>query len=87
MSGVKCGVCGKIAEFFDSGRIMGKYDISYYRCPACGFVQTEEPYWLDESYSSAIADSDIGLIGRNIQNCRIVSALLKTIIRYGGGIS
>lgn len=70
---------------------MGKYEIKYYHCPHCGFVQTEDPYWLSEAYSDAIADSDIGLIERNIHLSSIVDTILKILnpsselLDYGGG--
>lgn len=55
--------------------------MQYYRCPNCGFICTEEPYWLDEAYSSAIASTDIGVIMRNMLLRDKVSAILKTILK------
>lgn len=46
---------------------MMKYPCSYYFCEQCGFLQTEEPYWLNEAYSNAIGKSDTGIIHRNIR--------------------
>lgn len=46
---MKCRVCGAEAENFDQAKVLGKYDVSYYVCKECGFVETEEPYWLEES--------------------------------------
>jgi hypothetical protein len=58
----------------------------------CGFVQTENPYWLEEAYSSAIARSDIGLISRNIKLANFCSVLIpmffnpqSSFLDYGGG--
>ena len=59
---MKCKICGSEASSFDSARILRKYDVDYFECPYCGFIQTEEPYWLTEAYSSAITSSDIGLV-------------------------
>lgn len=42
----------------------------------CGFLQTEEPYWLDEAYKRAIANADTGLVYRNILFSRLLSTLL-----------
>ena len=28
----------------------------------CGFIQTEEPYWLNEAYAKALVAADIGVI-------------------------
>jgi hypothetical protein len=72
--------------------ILNKYDIRYFSCKNCGFIQTETPYWLEEAYSSAIARSDLGLIGRNIKFSNFCSALIplffdpkSSFLDYGGG--
>ncbi|MFD1466653.1 class I SAM-dependent methyltransferase [Hymenobacter caeli] len=71
---------------------MKKFDVKYYRCSNCEFIQTEEPYWLEESYTSAITSLDIGLIGRNLKYQPIVEVLIKMFFKtdkkyvdYGGG--
>ncbi|MFC3561741.1 class I SAM-dependent methyltransferase [Pedobacter jamesrossensis] len=46
-------------------KILNKYDVDYFRCLETDFIQTEEPYWLSESYSSAITKLDVGLVERN----------------------
>jgi hypothetical protein len=55
--------------------------ISYYECGTCGYIQTEIPYWLDEAYSSAINDSDTGILARN-QGC--MERVLITLWMLGG---
>ena len=75
---MNCKICGHESDLWGNSELLGKYNVKYYRCPECGFIQTETPYWLDEAYSSAIADADIGLLGRNFSLARQVSALLKT---------
>jgi hypothetical protein len=52
--------------FAFSEKILNKHEINYFYCKHCNFVQTENPYWLDEAYNNPIADSDTGLIQRNI---------------------
>jgi methyltransferase family protein len=77
---------------FGRARILEKHDVDYFECGACGFVETEEPYWLAEAYSSAITPSDIGLVGRNVRLARqtrnLIFALLdrdRSCIDYWGG--
>lgn len=88
---VKCKLCGETSYFYDKALLLEKYVVNYYRCPRCGFVQTENPYWLSEAYSDAIADSDIGLIARNINLSSTVDNILKILnpslklLDYGGG--
>jgi hypothetical protein len=39
-------------------------------------LQTEEPYWLDESYSTAVSDADTGLVSRNLAIAERLTNLL-----------
>ncbi|WP_315440350.1 class I SAM-dependent methyltransferase [uncultured Selenomonas sp.] len=87
-----CKICGMETAVFDQGLILKKYNVHYYLCPHCGFIQTEEPYWLDKAYSDPIVDSDIGLVGRNVRLSTIVPAILAvcfshcmSFLDYGGG--
>lgn len=89
---MQCKICGREATIWDSCKVLGLHQVSYYRCKGCGFIQTEEPYWLDEAYSSAIADTDIGLVGRNVSLAILTGAILKFCLPnsrihldYGGG--
>lgn len=89
---MKCKICARHSSPLGRAQILGKYDIAYYRCGSCGFVQTEEPYWLQESYAEAIAASDIGLIRRNQETARLLRVLLPLtadpdgrFLDYGGG--
>jgi hypothetical protein len=89
---MNCKICNADAPLFCEGEILRKYKMKYYKCSSCGFVQTEEPYWLNEAYNSAIAQLDIGLIERNQYFVGIVEKLIlmfypKTAnyLDYGGG--
>ncbi len=87
-----CRVCNAKAESFAHATIMNRYDVEYFRCTDCQFIQTETPYWLDEAYSDVIVSTDIGLVGRNEKFARIVDRLLRYTfsditgaVDYGGG--
>jgi hypothetical protein len=89
---MQCKICENTTEFFSDAEILFKYKIKYYKCPDCGFIQTEEPYWLDEAYSDAINHSDIGLLKRNSDLvCPTGNVLskyfdsFKKFIDYGAG--
>lgn len=86
-----CRVCGAEAEQLWVGRLLD-VDVQYYECARCGYVQTENPYWLDRAYANAINDSDTGIIARNLINTRIVIATLwllgkvdEKVVDYAGG--
>ena len=59
-----CRVCGNNAEFFFEKRILGKYDVAYFKCENCGQVQTEEPHWLEEAYRDRDSKLDVGMADR-----------------------
>ena len=62
---VKCKICEKESlKIFDK-IVLLKYHSNYYQCENCGFVQTDEPIWLQEAYGSAITSLDIGILNRN----------------------
>ena len=61
----KCTVCGVSMTSAFNAKVLDKYDVHYQQCSGCGLLQTEEPYWLDEAYSNAIAVADTGLVMRN----------------------
>lgn len=90
--GKRCGICEGSMVTFDTAMILGKYNVTYWKCSDCGFIHTDTPYWLNEAYSSAIADTDIGLVSRNYNLSIKSSAVLKmclptakNYLDFGGG--
>jgi hypothetical protein len=64
-----CRICyGNTRIIMNNVKLLEKYFISYFQCLNCGFLQTEKPYWLDESYKDVITYLDLGLLSRSI-NC------------------
>src|SRR5689334_9245433 len=87
-----CKICSTLSDPFGRGVVLQKYDIQYSRCPSCGLIETEHPYWLGEAYSTAIAPTDLGLLQRNIQLARATQVLINLLsdpagkfVDYGGG--
>ena len=85
-------VCGAHAELFGRATVLGKYDVAYFRCRQCDFVQTEQPYWLNEAYASPISSIDLGLLDRNYRLAEITTRLTNRVfttaepcVDYGGG--
>ena len=60
--------------------------MSYFDCAACGYFQTESPFWLEEAYSSAINDVDTGILWRNQVNVRRVIMTLAAFGRLSGQV-
>jgi hypothetical protein len=72
----KCRCCSKILtrELFSANLL--KKNVKYFSCNNCGYVQTEEPSWLEEAYASTINKSDTGIMSRNLSNIPLVLATL-----------
>lgn len=89
---MKCKICNSKSNKIQNGKILNKYDIEYFQCINCGFVQTQKPYWLEESYSNAISVSDTGVMSRNLMFSKIATIILSMLVNrrgefldYGGG--
>ncbi len=87
-----CKICETQSDPFGRAVALGKYNVQYFRCATCGFIETEHPYWLQEAYGDAIAFSDLGLIGRNVRFAPKVQVLIRLLskpsgkfVDYGGG--
>jgi Methyltransferase domain len=87
-----CKICNGVSIFFGEANVLTRYHVEYFRCKTCGFVQTEDPYWLAEAYSAAIASQDVGIMLRNLMNREISSAILNLLfpeassaLDFGGG--
>lgn len=87
-----CHICSNSTTLMGRALVLGKHDVQYFRCNNCGFIQTEKPYWLVESYSNAITRTDLGLVNRNIVLSGITKSVILTLynsdakfVDYGGG--
>ncbi len=76
---MQCRICASVADPFGEAVILAKYKVQYFRCRLCGFVQTEEPFWLSEAYSSAIASLDVGIMIRNLHNADFTAAIISLL--------
>ncbi|WP_028845361.1 class I SAM-dependent methyltransferase [Thermodesulfovibrio thiophilus] len=89
---MNCKICNQKTNQIFNETILNKYTIDYFHCPNCGFLQTEEPYWLEEAYSESINISDTGYLSRNIYLSKKLTVLLSLFfdkkakfLDYAGG--
>ena len=75
-----CTLCTAPMNPFAEATVLNKYPVSYFKCSACGFIQTEEPYWLAEAYSDAIGKSDVGLVKRNLELSGKAGLYITTLV-------
>jgi len=88
-----CRVCGAQALQAFRKQILQQLDVAYYECPDCGHVQSETPYWLQESYGKAEWNRDVGLVSRLLDTFHLTFALAwklgisphETCVDFGGG--
>lgn len=89
---MNCRICrNKLTKSFATAFFLGQ-NVNYYDCFSCGYVQTEEPTWLDEAYASVMNISDTGIMTRNLSNVSLIFATLaligdrkSAIVDYAGG--
>ncbi|MCG2756445.1 class I SAM-dependent methyltransferase [Candidatus Dependentiae bacterium] len=89
---MQCNICKYESKYIFNAKILNKYLINYFYCNNCEFLQTEEPYWLNEAYSEAISSLDTGLVSRNISLSKFTTLFLYLFFNknfqyldYGGG--
>jgi hypothetical protein len=72
---IQCRVCGCSADFFFTKQILRRHDVSYFKCPGCGQVQTEQVFWLAEAYEKLSFQRDVGMADRSIWTALTTVAL------------
>src|SRR5262249_10032613 len=71
-----CPVCGSVMRPAFRSLVLRKHDVEYWHCNDCGFLCTEEPYWLEEAYADAIVVEDTGIMQRNLVMAARLASLL-----------
>jgi hypothetical protein len=89
---MNCPVCKSKTRVAFTKQVLTKYNVFYYKCPDCGLIFTQKPYWTEEAYKSVIIDADTGILTRNIIFSRITALIAlitgnrKTrILDFAGG--
>jgi hypothetical protein len=75
----RCRLCDGPAQLQFRKRVLERYDVGYWRCQACGSLQTDEPTWLAEAYAIPGVHIDVGQAGRAIHTWLQICFLLETI--------
>lgn len=89
---MNCNICNTPSTQIFQEKVLGKYEVDYFRCPNCEFIQPEAPFWLEEAYGDAIADMDTGILERNRKFCKVVPVVINRyfnpkarFLDYGAG--
>ncbi len=81
---MNCKICNRKTQKIFNTKILKRYDIRYYYCDHCGFLQTEEPYWLKEAYKNPINTIDTGMLSRNIRLSEITAIIIYFLFNKDG---
>lgn len=81
---MRCHVCEGETSVVFAAEVLQKYNVEYYCCRFCGFVQAENPFWLSEAYQNPINASDTGLLSRNILFSSRTAALILAFFKRDG---
>ncbi len=89
---MQCKICQTESLELFRNKVLNKYDIQYFYCRECGFIQTENPFWLEEAYNKSITRSDTGIIARNFLMAEKIAPVIYfflnrkgTFVDWGGG--
>lgn len=88
----RCPICDGPADFAFVAEVLGRHHAPFCQCRDCRFLYAAEPHWLDEAYSHAMADTDTGVLLRNLYNVVRCTATLgcffdsrRLCVDIGGG--
>lgn len=89
---MQCKICNEKSIKVFEAIVLNKYKVCYFHCSNCGFLQTEDPFWLDEAYKESINISDTGILTRNLNDMIKTSAIIYFLfdknakfLDFGGG--
>jgi hypothetical protein len=89
---VQCKICGDASRTLFTAKILCRHDVGFHRCVSCGFIEADEPYWLEEAYASAIVDIDLGPVDRAMRAAPLIEGLVLShfdwkgsFVDFGGG--
>ena len=89
---MNCKICSSQTKNIFDATILKKHNVNYFYCDTCGFLQTEEPYWLEEAYQDAINIYDTGILRRSVNLSKLVAIVIYFLfdkkakfLDYAGG--
>lgn len=89
---MNCRICKTECFKEFSATLIKKYQVDYYFCPHCGYLQVDELSHLSEAYNNSITSSDVGLLARNNRYTEQLAPFfyfagfrMGRFLDYGGG--
>jgi hypothetical protein len=89
---MQCNICQSTTQHFSQAVVLGRYNVAYYRCSQCGFIQTEPPAWLACAYTEATSAMDVSVMRRNLAMAELTNRYISRLFNpdarfydFGGG--
>ena len=79
-----CSICSFNMNLAFRHKVLNKYDVAYFQCQNCGYLQTENPFWLEEAYKQSINVTDTGILSRNINFSKSTSVIIYFLFNRKG---
>lgn len=74
---IECPICqGNCNQIFTC-TILNSFKANAIQCASCSHIHFENPIWLTDAYKNPIANSDHGLLRRNIQLSKVTRIILR----------
>lgn len=90
---MKCNICEHQSSLLFKKQVLNKYNVGFYQCEKCEFLQTEKPFWIEESYQEAFTELDVFLADRAVQFSQVSENIVANyfdvkskFLDYGGGV-
>lgn len=80
-----CRLCNATTSVRFVKRVLGKHDVEFQYCRDCDSMQTEEPYWLAESYGSETRPLDVNAATRAVTWQRLLHDAVRALKPDGNG--
>ncbi|OYY82016.1 MAG: hypothetical protein B7Y33_00640 [Hydrogenophilales bacterium 16-62-9] len=81
---MKCHICDTQTSVLFNATLLNKYTAAFHYCVECDHIFVDQPTWLDEAYSDAIARSDTDIAVRNIFTALRLAAIDYLVLEERG---
>jgi hypothetical protein len=86
----KCRLCEGELTFSFQLRVLNLHLVQYLKCSSCLSLQTENPWWVADSYLNSLSILDTGALQRVLYNASVatwITRILKVgnVVDFGGG--
>ena len=89
---MECKICQNKSDKIFNLKVLGKYNVAYFQCKNCNFMQAEYSYRLEEAYDDLATAVDTGFLSRPLDLAKKTEKIiykrfdrLGKFLDFGGG--